>query len=332
MDGLYAGDALTTACGGRLSLRTLRRVSAPAWTVADIPDLSGVRAVVTGATSGLGYVTALELARRHAEVVLAVRDEDKAAATAQAIRAAVPGGSVSIQPLDLASLASVRTAAAQLQSHGRIDLLVNNAGVMATPYRLTEDGFELQMGTNHLGPFALTALLLPLLRAADSPRVVAVSSMAHRVVRGIDLGDPRRHSGYSKWVAYGQSKLANLLFALELDRRSKAAGWGVTSVAAHPGWAVTELQTRGPKMAGSKASELGMRILNATIGQAVERGVEPVLMAATAAEVSGGSFVGPRWIARGSSRLERQTRTARDEHVAARLWEWSEAATGVSFR
>ena len=305
--------------------------SAAAWTLRDIPDLSGHRIVVTGASSGLGYVTALELARRRADVVLAVRDEARGAATARAIRAEVATGTVSIQQLDLASLASVRAAAEQLQSYGRIDVLVNNAGVMATPYRLTEDGFELQMGTNHLGPFAFTALVLPLLRAADAPRVVMVSSMAHRTVRGLDLGDPRRHSGYRKWVAYGESKLANLLFALELDRRSRAAGWGLTSVAAHPGWAVTELQTRGPKMAGSKASELGMRILNATIGQTAERGVEPVLMAATSLRVPGGSFVGPRWLARGAPRLERPTRTARDEDLAARLWAWSEAATGVRF-
>jgi NAD(P)-dependent dehydrogenase (short-subunit alcohol dehydrogenase family) len=287
--------------------------------------------VVTGATSGLGYVTALELARSGAHVVLAARDDAKAAATSHAILAEVPAGSLSVQRLDLASLASVRAAAEEMDSYGRIDLLVNNAGVMATPYRVTEDGFELQMGTNHLGHFALTGLLLPLLREAEAPRVVTVSSMAHRSVRGLALGDPRAHSGYRKWEAYGQSKLSNLLFALELDRRARAAGWGLTSVAAHPGYTATELQTRGPQMAGSKASERGMRLVNILIGQSAERGAWPQLMAAAAPDVSGGSFVGPRWIARGAPRLERPSRHARNEERARRLWAWSESATGVVY-
>jgi NAD(P)-dependent dehydrogenase (short-subunit alcohol dehydrogenase family) len=287
--------------------------------------------VVTGATSGLGYVTALELARSGAHVVLAARDDAKAAATCHAILAEVPAGSLSVQRLDLASLASVRAAAEEMGSYGPIDLLVNNAGVMATPYRLTEDGFELQMGTNHLGHFALTGLLLPLLRAAEAPRVVTVSSMAHRSASTIGLGDPRLHAGYRKWEAYGQSKLANLLFAFSLDRRARAAGWELTSVAAHPGYAATELQTRGPQMAGSKASEQAMRLVNVVIGQSAERGAWPQLMAATSPAVMGGSFVGPRFIARGAPRLERPSRTARDEDLAARLWAWSEAATAVSY-
>jgi NAD(P)-dependent dehydrogenase (short-subunit alcohol dehydrogenase family) len=287
--------------------------------------------VVTGATSGLGYATALELARSGAHVVLAARDKAKAATAAGAIGAEVPNASVSVQPLDLASLASIRAAAERLQTYGPIDLLVNNAGVMATPYRLTEDGFELQMGTNHLGHFALTGMLLPLLRAAEAPRVVTVSSMAHRSASGLALGDPRAHAGYSKWEAYGQSKLANLLFAFALDRRVRASGWGLTSVAAHPGYAATELQTRGPQMAGSKASERVMRLVNVVIGQSAERGAWPQLMAATSPAVAGGAFVGPRFIARGAPRLERPSRTARDEDLAARLWAWSEAATGVAF-
>ncbi|HMJ77951.1 MAG TPA: oxidoreductase, partial [Iamia sp.] len=218
------------------------------WRPADIGDLTGRVAVVTGATSGLGTVTARELAAHGAHVVLTARDERRGAATVDRLRRAGSGAadSVEARPLDLASLASVEAFARGLATdHPRVDLLVNNAGVMATPFRRTEDGFELQIGTNHLGPFALTGRLLPLLAAAPAGRVVTVASLAHQW-GGIDLDDltyERRR--YVRWLAYGESKLANLLFAFELDRRLRAAGSTVASLAAHPGLARTRLGRSG---------------------------------------------------------------------------------------
>ncbi|MEA2123933.1 MAG: hypothetical protein QOI80_715, partial [Solirubrobacteraceae bacterium] len=210
------------------------------WTAADIPDQSGRTAVVTGANSGLGLVTARELARAGARVVLACRNTDKGDEAAAQIRGDVAGAKVAVAKLDLGSLDSVRAFASGYT--GDLDLLINNAGVMAPPRKETADGFELQFGTNHLGHFALTAQLLARMEDRDDARVVTLSSGAHRIGK-IEFDDLQRERHYNRWRAYGQSKLANLLFALELDRRLRAAGSGVKSLAAHPGYAATNLQS-----------------------------------------------------------------------------------------
>jgi NAD(P)-dependent dehydrogenase (short-subunit alcohol dehydrogenase family) len=218
----------------------------PAWSLADLPDLTGRRILVTGVTSGIGEQTALELARHGAEVVLAARSEARLDRTEADILAAVPTAVLHRAIVDLADLSSVRRAAAQVSQIGPLDVLVNNAGVMATPFSQTVDGFELQLATNHLGPFLLTGLLLPQLVASGHGRVVTVSSQAHRFTRRAPLDDPRVHQGrYSRWGSYSRSKLAGLLFTFELDRRLREHGLPVTAVACHPGYSATELMGKG---------------------------------------------------------------------------------------
>jgi NAD(P)-dependent dehydrogenase (short-subunit alcohol dehydrogenase family) len=290
--------------------------SSAKWTAADLPDLSGRTVVVTGASSGLGAVTARELARAGAHVVLAVRDVAKGERVAASF-----AGSWEARPLDLASLASVRAFAGAWS--GDLDILINNAGIMAVPQGRTEDGFELQIGTNHLGHFALTNLLLP--HVTD--RVVSVSSGAHRIGR-IDLDDlnwERRR--YDRWRAYGQTKLANLLFTKELQRRLDEAGSPVRAVAAHPGYASTHLQSH----TGSRVQHVLMATIgNRLLAQSDEMGALPTLFAATQ-EIPGDSFVGPDGFAeqRGHPRLVGRTKAAQDADVARRLWELSEQLTGV---
>jgi NAD(P)-dependent dehydrogenase (short-subunit alcohol dehydrogenase family) len=298
------------------------------WTPAAIPDQSGRRVVITGATGGLGYHTALELARRSASVVLTVRAATKGEETAAAIRGEVPDADVSVLTCDLASLASVRTAAETAASSDRIDILINNAGVMAPPQRQTDDGFELQMGANHLGHFALTGLLMPVLSRSSAPRVVTVTSAMHRTVRRLDLSDPHKHGRYRKWTAYSQSKLANLLFARELDRRARAGGSSLVSVASHPGYASTHLQQSGPQMGGRRPGAMILIAVTAVVGQSAAVGAWPSLRAATDPEVPGGALVGPTrfggsW---GSPGTVGSSRVSGDVVLAARLWEWSEAS------
>ena len=316
--------------------------TASPWIADDVPDLSGRRAVVTGASSGLGRETALELARHGAEVVLAVRDPAKGEQVAQALRselaahpvAGVTGGALEPRELDLADLGSVRGFAAAWE--GPLHLLVNNAGVMAIPRRESVDGFELQLATNHLGHFALTGLLLPaLLRtgtAAVPARVVTVSSNAHRMGR-IDLADLQAQRRYRKWAAYGQSKLANLLFAFELARRLAAAAAPVVAYAAHPGFATTNLQSVGPAMSGDPM--MGRVIAGATalLGQSAAMGALPLLYAATVPDLPAGCYVGPDgWRERrGHPRLVGSSDRAADAHLAARLWAVSEDLTGVRY-
>jgi NAD(P)-dependent dehydrogenase (short-subunit alcohol dehydrogenase family) len=304
------------------------------WSVDDIPTLSGRRALVTGATSGIGEHTALELARKGAEVVLAGRSEEKLSAAVCDVRRILPNASLVPLLVDLADLSSVRRAAARAAALGPLDLLVNNAGVMATPPRRTADGFELQMGTNHFGHFALTGLMWPQLVASPQGRVVTVSSQLHRMARTVPLGDPRQEPAhYRKWVAYAQSKLANLLFALELERRARAAGTVVRSMTAHPGYASTSLISTGLKMGGHKPD--GAILLGATrlLAQSAALGAQPTLMAATLPSLPGGSYVGPRgpgeW--RGRPTLVSPSRVARDEHLARLWWEVSAQATSVTF-
>jgi NAD(P)-dependent dehydrogenase (short-subunit alcohol dehydrogenase family) len=287
------------------------------WTAADIPPQEGRTVVVTGANSGIGLVAARELAQAGARVVLAVRDRargEKAAATMT--------GEREVHELDLADLASVRAFAGAWNDD--LDVLVNNAGVMAPPEGRTKDGFETQIGTNHLGHFALTNLLLPRIR----DRVVTVSSTAHRIGR-IDLDDLNwERRDYSRWPAYGQSKLANLLFTLELQRHLDAAGSQVRALAAHPGYAATNLQSH----TGSFIQTVGMRITNLLLAQSDEMGALPTLYAATQ-DVPGSSYVGPDGFReqRGHPKLVGRTAAARDEETARRMWELSEELTGVTF-
>ncbi|HEY4279358.1 MAG TPA: oxidoreductase [Conexibacter sp.] len=302
------------------------------WTAADIPDQSGRLVVVTGANSGLGLVTARELARKGANVVLACRDQAKAGAAEREIAAAIPqgcDGSVTVEPLDLASLDSVRGFAERFRAkHETLDLLIDNAGVMAPPRRTTADGFELQLGTNHLGHFALAGLLLDRLLRTDGARLVTVSSGAHKIGK-IAFDDLQHERGYNRWRVYGQSKLANLLFAFELDRRLRAAGLPLLSVAAHPGYAATNLQFAAPPA----IDRMFMRVANVVIAQSAEMGALPSLYAATADGVPGGAFVGPNGLAeqRGYPHLVSASKAANDTADARRLWEISEQLTGVRF-
>jgi NAD(P)-dependent dehydrogenase (short-subunit alcohol dehydrogenase family) len=287
------------------------------WTAKDIPNLSGRTAIVTGANSGIGRVTARDLAAAGARVIVAVRDPAKGAAAA-----ATMTGDVEVRTLDLASLASVRAFADAWE--GDVDLLINNAGVMVPPLSRTADGFELQFGTNHLGHFALTNLLLPHVRG----RVVTVSSTAHRMgeIDFDDLNWERR--SYKRWRAYGQSKLANLLFTLELQRRLAAAGSDVLATAAHPGYAATNLQFRSGNGLMDAVSKVGNRLF----AQSDEGGALPTLYAAVG-DVPPAGFVGPDGFQemRGGPALVERTKAAQDELVARRLWDVSEQLTGVSF-
>jgi NAD(P)-dependent dehydrogenase (short-subunit alcohol dehydrogenase family) len=296
------------------------------WTAADVPDQDDRVVVITGSNSGIGQRAAATLAARGATVVLACRNQDKAEAAADEIRREASGGHVEVAVLDLASLESIHSFAADLH-HERIDVLINNAGVMASPHRTTADGFELQLGTNHLGHFALTGLLANRLGGAD-PRVVTISSTAHKIGR-VDFEDLQGERSYQRWRAYGQSKLANLLFAFELDRRLRAVGSTIRSVAAHPGYSATNLQFAATP---SRIEKIGSTVLNRVYAQSADRGAEPTLFAATA-DVPSGSFVGPDGFQemRGHPTLVRATKAANDPDAARRLWEISEELTGVRF-
>lgn len=299
------------------------------WTADEMTDQHARTAIVTGANSGLGRIVARELARHGAKVIIASRDRAKGAEAAAAITATFPSARVEAAQLDLADLASIRAFADRTRAgNDHVDLLVNNAGVMAAPYRKTADGFELQLGTNHLGHFALTGLLLPLLRDRPDARVVTVSSNSHK--RGqMHFEDLQGNRRYSRWGAYSQSKLANLLFAFELDRRLKAAGWGLISVAAHPGYSATNLQLSGPPL----YERVVMRLANRLVAQSAEAGALPLLYAATTPGLPGASYVGPDGMGemRGHPILVEATKRANDEEAARRLWEISEQLTGVTY-
>ncbi len=303
------------------------------WSADDIPDLTGRRALVTGANSGLGFRTALELARHGADVVVAARDERRGEDAVARMRAEAPDAQVTLEQLDLADLKSVRAFTERVRGRQpSLDILVNNAGVMAIPHRRTADGFEMQIGTNHLGHFALTGLLLPLLLAAAHPRVVTVSSTAHRSGR-IDFDDLDSERRYGKWQAYSQSTLANLLFMRELQRRADAAAAGLTSVAAHPGYTATNLQQVGPRMSGNRVMGALMALGNRVIGQSEAMGALPSLYAATAPDVQGGDYYGPDRLfeTRGHPTRVGMSAAGRDDAAAGRLWEVSEQRTGVVY-
>jgi NAD(P)-dependent dehydrogenase (short-subunit alcohol dehydrogenase family) len=304
-----------------------------AWTSDDIPDLSGKTIVVTGGNSGIGYEAALEFARKRAQVILACRDLGKARTAAAQISAASPGANVEVMALDLSNLASIRgfADAFHLQHHA-LHVLCNNAGVMALPYRLTADGFEMQFGTNHLGHFALTGLLLDLILATNGARIVNVSSGAHRMGR-IRFDDLQWKHGYRKWMAYGQSKLANLLFTFELQRRADSAGAKLMSVACHPGYAATNLQAAGPRMQGSSMLESIFSVGNSLFAQSAAMGALPTLYAATSPAVSGRDYIGPDGMAEmwGHPTTVGCSAAARDASSAKKLWEVSEQLTDVHY-
>ncbi len=302
------------------------------WTKEDIPDQTGRIAVVTGANSGLGAITARELAKAGADVVMACRNTSKGDAVAADIRRQAPGSTVEVAELDLADLTSVHSFAEGL-GHEGLDLLVNNAGLMAIPRRETKDGFEMQLGTNHLGHFALTGLLVDRLERTPEPRVVTVSSGAHHMARGINFDDLQSTKRYFRWTAYSQSKLANLLFAFELERRAQAAGSPLRSMAAHPGYAATNLQTRGGGGNGllTRAEDAVMWVSNTLFAQSEEMGALPTLYAATEPDLAGGTYAGPDGLGeqRGHPQLVGTSGAAQDTEAARRLWEVSEELTLV---
>lgn len=303
------------------------------WRLEDMPSQAGKTWVVTGANSGVGLATTKALAVKGARVVMACRDLGRSEAAAAEVRALAPAATVELRRLDVASLASIEAFASELGAAlPALDGLINNAGVMALPRALTADGFELQLGTNHLGPFALTMRLLPLLEQAPAARVVAVSSQTHRLgaLAFDDLMGERR---YQPWLAYAQSKLANLLFTFELQRRLAGAEKRTIAVAGHPGYAATNLVGVAPRLTGSAFGKVVMALGNALLAQSAEMGALPVLYAATAAEVQGGDYFGPEGLFElfGYPVPVGAARRARDEAAARRLWERSETLTKTRF-
>jgi len=305
------------------------------------PDLSGKLAVVTGSNSGLGLGLATRLAAAGADVVMAIRNQAKGETAASQIRAKVPDAKLTLKHLDLASLASVGALGEELNAEGRpIDILINNAGIMQPPQReATEDGFEMQFGCNHLGHFALTGHLLPLLRAAGTARVTSLSSLAARL-GGVNFDDPQWEKSYNPTRAYNQSKSATLMFALELDRRSREAGWGIVSNAAHPGLTKTNLQISGPSRGRAKPSTMERLYtlswrLTPFLWQEIDEGILPALYAATSPQAEGGAFYGPHGIyeaAGGGVTAAKVPARARDDADCRQLWEISERLTGVNYQ
>lgn len=300
------------------------------WTDADVPDQSGRVAIVTGSNTGLGFQTAKVLAAHGAKVVLAVRDTDKGNSAAARIVGASPRADVTVQPLDLGSLQSIRTSAEELKAaYPRIDLLINNAGVMyPSPRQTTKDGFELQFGTNHLGHFALTGLLLEHLLPVAGSRVVTVSSVGHRIRAAIHFDDLQWERHYDRVAAYGQSKLANLLFTYELQRRlaahAHAPGESTVALAAHPGLSNTDLMRHLPSIA---------RPLMPFVSQSPERGALPTLRAATDPAAQGGQYYGPSGFQEllGNPKVTQSSKQSHDQELQGRLWSVSEELTGVTY-
>jgi len=306
------------------------------WTADDIPDQSGKTVLVTGGNSGLGYETVLQLARKGARVLVAARDRARGTAALERLGAEAPGSQAELAQIDLADLTSVeRFADGFLAGDQELDVLINNAGVMAIPHReTTAQSYERQFGTNHLGHFALTGRLLPVLARRPGRRVVTVSSNQHKRAKGIDFDDLQGERGYRPWGAYAQSKLANAMFVLELDRRLRAAGLDTVSAGAHPGFAHTNLQVSGPRSGGTSLVARGMGLATRLFAQPARDGALPTLYAATAADVHGGDYFGPD--GPGEMRghhptLVQFSAAAHDQAAAARLWAVSEELTGVTF-
>lgn len=322
------------------------------WTAAEIPDQAGRVAVITGSNSGIGFEAARALASKNAHVVLAVRNVQKGQSAQEAILGEYPQAQVDVAELDLARQQSVHefaqqfsqqfahrtaentasTPARQAGAGARLDLLINNAGVMASPYVRTEDGFELQFATNHLGHFTLTALLLPYLAATENARVVTVSSTVHKGIR-LDFDNLDASQGYGRWQAYRYSKLANLYFAYELQRRLDAGEMGVRSVACHPGYTATQLQNGGMMMDGGPVHAWIIKTMNNLFAQEPEMGALPTLYAAVAPAIQGGEYIGPdRLFGTWGHPVEvKSSKASYDEAAARRLWAHSEALTGVTY-
>ena len=302
-----------------------------AWTEMDIPDQSGRIAVVTGANGGLGLETARALAAKGALVVMAARNLDKAEMARRAIVEGNATANLDIRALDLAALASVREfAEGVVRDHDHVDLLINNAGVMATPRTETADGFELQFGTNHLGHFALTAQLMPALLRAPAARVVTVTSTGRHFRTRLDPDDPHLMNDYDPWKAYGRAKMANLHFAVELNRRLAAAGALATSLVAHPGYANTDLQAQSAR-AGSGASQRFFATTVRWVGMSPRAGALPQLRAATDPQARGGELYTPRWVNVGPPVRRPITSRSQDRREMELLWDVSEQETGVTF-
>ncbi len=303
------------------------------WGESNIPDLSGKVFVVTGGNSGIGWEASRALAAKGARVIIACRNEAKGREAADRILALVPNAQVEVGRLDLAHLGSVAEFAAGIlkdvpQLHG----LLNNAGVMALPFAKTGEGLEMQMGTNHFGHFALTGRLMPMLEATPGSRVVTVSSIMHRRAT-FDFDNLQGEKGYQPWIAYGMSKLANLLFTYELERRLKAKGAAVSALACHPGYAATNLQFVGPQMSGARFREYLMNIGNVVVAQSAAKGALPTLFAATDPEARGGQYIGPGGLMemRGAPRVVNSNAESKREDNSRRLWALSEQVTGVAF-
>jgi NAD(P)-dependent dehydrogenase (short-subunit alcohol dehydrogenase family) len=302
------------------------------WTRNDIPDLTGKVVIVTGANGGLGLETAATLAEKGAHVVMAVRDQAKAEAAVQEIRSRAPAAELELVPLDLGSLASIREGADRILSgHDRVDILVNNAGVMATPERKTVDGFEMQLGVNHLGHWALTAHLMPALLAARAGRVVTVTSTAHHMGRQLNPRNPHLHGTYSPWKGYGQSKLANYHFALGLQREFERAGVAASSLMAHPGLSHTDLQVRTVREGGAGSTGPFWQWLAARTGMPPAEGAMPQIRAATDPGARGGELYGPRYINSGPPVRLPLFRPGADGAIAI-LWQVSERETGIALQ
>ncbi|WP_042418064.1 oxidoreductase [Streptacidiphilus anmyonensis] len=301
------------------------------WTTTDMPDQRGRTAVVTGANGGLGLVTARELAAKGAHVVMAVRNQQKAAAAVEDIRAHVPDASLELVALDLSSQASVREAARHvLDTHDRLDLLVNNAGVMGIAEARTVDGFEMQFGVDHLGHWTLTALLLPALLRTPGSRVVTVTSTAHHMGRPVDVANPHLKGRYGPWRAYGQAKLANFHFGLGLQRELERAGARTASLIAHPGLSDTDLQAVSVEGSGGGASQRFFHVMARHTGMSAADGALPQLRAATDPAAKGGEFYGPLFVNNGPPVRKPVLRRIGMDRAVAKLWEVSERETGVA--
>jgi NAD(P)-dependent dehydrogenase (short-subunit alcohol dehydrogenase family) len=302
-----------------------------AWSTADIPGLSGRIAVVTGANGGLGLETSRALAAAGAHVVMAARNQEKAAAAVEDIRGTVPDPSLELVALDLGSQASVREAAERiLAAHDRIDLLINNAGVMGIPERRTIDGYEMQFGVDHLGHWSITALLMPALLRADAARIVTVTSTAHHMGRAVDPDNPHLEGRYRPWRAYGQAKLANFHFGLGLQRRLAAAGAPAASLIAHPGLSNTDLQAVSVRETGGGRSQRFFHALAGSTGMSPAEGALSQLRAATDPQARGGEFYGPRWINNGPPVRKPIFRRIGMDSAIRKLWEVSGRETGIA--
>jgi NAD(P)-dependent dehydrogenase (short-subunit alcohol dehydrogenase family) len=307
--------------------------NSPTWSAADAGDLTGRVALVTGANSGIGYETTRVLSDHGAHVIMACRDREKAARARDKLESQLDRSSLELLDLDLSDLISVRAAAERvIEQHARLDLLVNNGGVMGTPYRQTADGFELQMATNHLGHFALTGLLLDRLVTTERSRIVAVSSHMHHFGR-IRPDNVATTKARNSWIQYSTTKLANLLFVAELSRRLEAGGFRTMALAAHPGWTRSNLAGTGAALSKSRVRRRLSRAAGASLGQSAAGGALPVLCAATSSHVHNGQYIGPggAFGLYGPPRVARPSRRARDPKMAARLWATSEELTRVRY-